>query len=261
MSKRTVKCTSKHTPLSPSKNRIRRDMLKKTTRQKDIITISHALLDVLMIREHKGRIFCCDIDPAVREAIRYLRNDYVELKVQKAGMTILETVSEYCKKCEDPSFDDYNIKNLGVVDIDLAFTVKGCAGILLDVLNVLKEAGYTGRTFLTFVNGRRDEFSTIEGKSENIQKVKNLIAKLRDLGLNESAIANSVMKQFPLSGRIAYLKALLPDDVELVGYVPYYSMHHTKNAQRIRGSSMCVVEFKHSKKLKRGSDGRFEKAA
>lgn len=200
-------CLEKHTPLSPSKNRIRRDWLKTIPRKKDIITISHGIFDTLMTMEWKGRVQACDIDPGVRQAIDYMRkssgnqkSDYFDLKILPSGESIQVTVADYCKR--------YGVKDLGAVDVDLAVGIIPCWNILYPVLSELLANKYRGKVFLTFRNGR-DGF----GKRST-------------------------------SNRLLFLMKRLPKGVKYVRATQYRSGRYNQNAQKSVGSPMCFVELK-----------------
>jgi len=146
MSRRTVCCQEKHTPLAPYKNDIRATWMRKIPLYKDIITISHGALDVLNILGWKGRIQVCDIDPGVREATEYLRGDYPRLNILSPGESIKDTTIDYCLT--------YGVKKLGAVDVDLAVGIVPAWKILAEVLEVLRDFKFHGKVFLTFRNGR-----------------------------------------------------------------------------------------------------------
>lgn len=157
MGRLTVKCEMAHTPASPNKNRVRRDMLKSVPKTKDIITISHGAFEALMMVGWRGRIKACDIDAGVRESIEYQRvSDYPDLRIYPSGYSIESTVSNWC-------IHKHNVRKLGIVDVDLACTLVEAWKILSPVLETLCEVGYKGKTFLTFRNGR-DKFPSIESR-------------------------------------------------------------------------------------------------
>jgi len=210
MGRRNNVCSEKHTSISPRKNCIRRDMLKKVRRSLDAITISHGALDVFMILGWKGRVQTCDIDPGVRLAIEYLRKgdngrkgDYPDLNLPTPGKSIQETVSQYCAA--------HGAEHLGIVDVDLAVGILPSWKILSSVLDTLVQHKYHGRTFLTFRNGR-DGF----GKNS-------------------------------LKDRIDWLRKQLPQGIKVSSFTPYQSVRLDPNALRSIGSNMCIVELKHSK--------------
>ena len=202
MGRLNVRCEMAHTPASPHKNRVRRDMLKRTKKTKDVITISHGAFESLMMAEWKGRIKACDIDPGVRESISYQReSEYPDLRILPAGYSIQATVKDWCRH-------EHQVKNLGIVDVDLACTLWEAWRILSPVLDTLQSAGYKGRTFITFRNGR-DFFSSIQA-------------------------------------RICWLAKKLPHGVQIVNHTPYVSTRIMEHAERKRGSCMCIVELKHN---------------
>lgn len=216
----TVSCSEKHTPLSPSKNTIRRDMLNKSWKYCDVITISHGALDVLNILGWQGRIQPCDIDPGVREAIhgmlkvRYSydgskagtkrRGCYPDLKILPPGESIQQTVRDYCA--------EHGTARLGIVDVDLAVGMVKCWDILRDVLATLQDHNYNGKTFLTFRNGRADGF----GKDA-------------------------------IKARIDWLRKRLPRTVKVASYTTYTSERFDQNARWSPGSPMCIVELQHKR--------------
>lgn len=155
MSRSNVKCVMQHTPLSPYKNIIRRDWMGKISRTRDIITISHGLLDVASIMRWKGQIQICDIDAGVRETTEYAREDYKELRIPTPGESIQTTVADYCLA--------NGVKKLGAVDVDLAYTLVPAWGILEDVLSTLAQHKYKGRVFLT-VAFRSDGFKSMQDR-------------------------------------------------------------------------------------------------
>lgn len=155
MARSNVRCEMAHTPASPNKNRVRRDMLKKVSKTKDVITISHGAFEALMMIEWKGKIKACDIDPGVRESITYQReSEYKDLRILAPGYSIQDTVKDWCRH-------KHQVENLGIVDVDLACTIFEAWCIIRPVLDTLQESGYKGRTFLTFRNGR-DDFDSIK---------------------------------------------------------------------------------------------------
>ena len=211
MSRRNNQCSEKHTPLSPHKNRIRRNMLRKVgDNTKDIITISHGIFDTCVALGWQGRIQACDIDQGVHNAILFLKEgqngkpgDYPELKIMQPGFSIQDTVKHYCRQ--------HGVKNLGVVDVDLAVSVKQCWEILRPVLETLVKNKYRGKTFLTFRNGRRDGFG------------KNAI-----------------------QARIDWLYDKLPKGVIVGSKDLYRSVRLDPNAKRSVGSAMCIIELQHT---------------
>jgi len=204
MARSNVRCEMAHTPASPNKNRVRRDMLNKVAKTKDVITISHGLFDTAMTLEWKGKIKACDIDDGVRESISYQREtEYPDLRILPPGESIQQTVKDWCKH-------KHLVKNLGIVDVDLACTLWEAYRILESVLETLNESGYKGRTFLTFRNGR-DDFPSIQA-------------------------------------RIDWLKKRLPQGVHIASYTPYVSTRIMEHAERKRGSAMCIVELVHKGK-------------
>jgi len=177
-------------------------MLKLALKTNDVITISHGLFESLMMTEWKGCIKACDIDPGVRESIKYQReSEYPDLRILPPGRSIQETVKDWC---HSPS----QVKNLGIVDVDLACTLLEAWRILNPVLQSLHHANYNGRTFLTFRNGR-DVFSSLQE-------------------------------------RIDWLSRQLPEGVSVASYTPYVSTRIMEHADRKRGSTMCIVELKHN---------------
>jgi len=203
-----VSCSEKHTPLSPHKNRIRRNWMKKINKNKDIITISHGLLDVAMLLGWRGRIQICDLDPGVRETTTYLAgldgytSDYPELNILPPGTDIYSTVEAYCSK--------YGIKHLRAVDVDLACKLDRAWLILAPVLGELSRNNYKGKVFLTFQNGR-DQF----GKNAT-------------------------------GSRINWFRQQVSKCAKLVRHDLYRSVRINQNAERSMGSAMCFVEFQMS---------------
>lgn len=165
MSRSNVKCAMQHTPLAPYKNRIRRDWMGKVPRTRDIITISHGLLDVASVMRWQGLIQICDIDPGVRETAEYARADYPDLRIPACGESIQTTVADYCAT--------NGVKKLGAVDVDLACTMVPAWGILENVLLTLAEHKYRGRVLLT-VSFRSDGFKSM---AERIQWLSNRLPK------------------------------------------------------------------------------------
>lgn len=152
MTRRNNVCGSKHTPLSPRKNRIRRDWLLKVGRAWDIITISHGILDVLSILGWMGRIQICDIDPGIRKAAHYLAGldnipgDYPDLFILPPGKDVQSTVVQFCER--------YGVSNLGAVDVDLACGLRQAEPILNSVLKELLFYGFSGKVLLTISDAR-----------------------------------------------------------------------------------------------------------
>lgn len=211
MGRRTNVCSEQHTPLSPRKNRVRRDWLWKVGLHADIISISHGFLDAAMMilphRGFRGEILPCDTDSGVRLAVKYMiegqngnPGDYPDLNIRPCGGDIAETVWQYVKR--------KGSKYLGVVDVDLADTIKPCWDILKPVLDILVATKtFRGKVYLTFRNGR-DSFG-------------------------EDATDK----------RIAWLRKQLPKGIRYVSHTPYRSVSIAKNALRSCGSSMCIVEL------------------
>jgi hypothetical protein len=156
-----------HTPLSPGKNRARRNWVETVPLTKDIITISPALFEVLDIRRHQGMIVACDIDPVVHSRILHIRkgNDYPDLHIGAPGWSIQETVLAYCK--------NHGVRNLGAVDVDLYRTLDYELPILKEVLSILAAHKYKGKVLFTFRNGR-DSY----GKGGSERRICRLIGSL-----------------------------------------------------------------------------------
>lgn len=195
-----------HTPQSPEKNRVRRNMLAKCDPSKHLLTISHGLFETAMVVGWRGPIFPCDIDLGVVTAIKFIRQDirqgrggFTELDIRPPGYKIEDYIITYCS--------ENGAHHLTCVDVDLAGGVVWCWKILNPVLQVLITHGYRGRTFLTFRNGR-DRFPSLEE-------------------------------------RIAWLRKQLPSKVKLVEYTPYNSGRIDSYARRSKGSTMCIVELKY----------------
>lgn len=204
LSRRTNCCSMAHTPLSPGKNRIRRDAFSPVSVFRDVITISHGALDVLNIMGWRGRVLTCDIDPGVRNAIKFMResNDYPDLDLLPPGESVQQTTLEYCGA--------YGTGNLGVVDIDLASCVQEAYKIAKQVIHTLIGHKYEGKVLLTFRNGRADGFKGVEERVNYIRP---------RLGFDD--------------GRKA----------KVVGFTTYNSGRILENAKRTKGAAMCIVEI------------------
>lgn len=217
MSRRTVLCKEKHTPLSPIKNGIRLGWMSGLDKSKDIITISHGLLDMAMAVSWKGRIQVCDTDAGVRETVRYLKDDYPNLNILPPLGPIRECVSIYGnhnhQRNGKPGFNC-----LAAVDVDLACGVRLAWHILEPVLAILVEGSYKGKTLLTFCQRDRD-FGGEYGTWDRIDFLR------------------SQLKQFPT--------------VSLTNYKQYSSIKIADNCKRSKGSAMCIVELSHKKSLTR----------
>ena len=215
MARRTVRCEMAHTPLSPLKNDVRSDWCWKTSRYKDIISISHGFFDTINTvrgapkssKRSDGRIFVVDIDPGVIESATYMWQDGQHPKLagslMKPRLSPIENyIKEYCQ--------EWTARNLDVVDADTAECINGAWKITSPVVNTLLTHNFKGRVLMTFVN-YRDNFSGTES-------------------------------------RIAWLKSQLPKGVTLASYRAYSSGRVLEHAERTRGCSMCIVELQFSKK-------------
>ena len=177
-------------------------------RDKDLISISHGFLDVVMALRFTGLIQIADIDKGIRETVRYLggmdgrKTDYPYLNILEPGGDIFDTTQRYCT--------DRGIKNLGAVDIDLQCSLKPAWEISRPVLNLLKNYGYRRKVIITFRNGRNDGFSSVES-------------------------------------RIRWLKRKLQKRAQLVRYDRYCSTNIENYASRNGGSPMCIVELQVNK--------------
>lgn len=203
--RRSNRCEYAHTPLSPHKTRVRGNWLRAIPVTKDLICVSHALCDALELLGWQGRIALCDIDPGVRQQIKFSRRgsrgkagaDYPNRNLLPPGRKIEDTVRAYCEQ--------YGTHDLGAVDVDLTFCIEGCLPILQDVLTTLLEFKACGtKVLLTFRNGR-------------------------DCGFDS------------LDERIAWLKSQLPKGVRYDYHEAYNSLGIGKNVERSKGSPMCIV--------------------
>lgn len=215
VSRRLVRCQMEHTPLAPHKNRIRRDWMSRVPRTKDIITISHGLLDVAMIMRWRGKIKICDIDPGVRETTEYLRTpsnpqrdhgDYPDLNILPPGQCIESTTWFY-------GMDNGGFKKLGAIDIDLACSIRPAWEITKPVLDVLIKNNYQGKVLITFTR-RRDGFA-----SDRL--------------------------------RLIWFKNKLPSSARYVSYTPYASTRIRQDGSRGKGSSMGIIELELRRTNKR----------
>lgn len=160
-------CAMGHTPLSPAKNRVRRNWLERVPRKQTIITISHGLLDEAQSRRHTGLILPCDIDSGTREVIKHASKRYPELRILPPGKDIHSTVNEYLK------FHSGGVRKLGAVDLDLTASVKEVWNTSKPVIDSLKENKYHGKVLITFRNGR-DSF----GKNSLLERIQWLLGQL-----------------------------------------------------------------------------------
>jgi hypothetical protein len=214
-----------HTANYPSKNLARAWVFKGCAKTKDVITISHAACDFLQILGWLGNVITCDIDEHVRQcsigSIEY--GDFPKLCLRMPGISIESTVGDYCEK--------YDISKLGIVDIDLACSIRDATNITIPVLKILVKAGFCGKTYLTFRNGRND-------------------------GFGKDAIEE----------RLAYLKKRMPKGTKISNCHTYCSDWIDRKAVKREGSAMCVVEIKHTKNKKKATiekvviDSKIEKA-
>jgi len=157
MTRRTVKCKHKHTPQSPNKNRIRRNMLETFSRKDCFLTISHGALEACMMLRHTGQIISCDIDDGVFHSTVFASgSEFIDLRLEVLGCDVQTAVKEYCR-------NQSRYGQLGAVDIDLAFCIKQCEPILQSVLATLQRNYISTNVFLTFRNGR-DQFSSLEDR-------------------------------------------------------------------------------------------------
>jgi len=200
----TVKCDMLHTPSSPGKNRARRNMLEKIDPKKDLITISHGVLEAMMMLRWKGSIIVCDIDKGVIDSTFYQVKDYPELDIlPPTHMTIQATVFAYPHR--------FGIKRLGGVDVDLTYCIKQAWNVLKGVLDTLIQFKIHTKVFLTFRNGRNDGFVSLAGR----------IAWLR----------NRLGAMYP-NGLVKY-----------ISHEKYDSARNREDASRQIGSHMCIVEL------------------
>lgn len=188
-----------HTPLSPGKTVARTWAFSKASKYKDLITISHGAFDTLCAMEYHGRIFACDIDWGVRQRINIIRQDkqYPSLKIEYPQGSVQTTVRDYCK--------EHVVANLGMVDLDLAFTKENGFPILKDVLSTLLENKSRCKVFFTFRNGR-----------DNTRGVNS---------------------------RLEWIRQRLPNGVRLTDHYTYYSSGVSDTARNVFGAPMCVVEL------------------
>jgi ribosome modulation factor len=206
MSRSFNRCEYAHTECSPHKNRIRGSWLRACDSSKDLIAVSHALGDALTILGWQGRVFMCDIDAGVRRQIEYGRRgngttlpDYPNLNLFPAGGSVENTVRAYAEQ--------FGVKRLAAVDVDLTACVEGCWSVLSDVLTTLLRHKARGvKVLLTFRNGRRCRFKTLQE-------------------------------------RISWLQGMLPKGVKYVSHEKYTSLRVGRHVVREKGSSMCIVEL------------------
>ncbi len=154
MGRRTVRCSEKHTPLNPAKDRVRRNWVRKLPKGSMIMTISHGALGVLDIMGWSGPIRVVDTDPGVIESTEYMRQtDYPELNLLSPLNTSIQTaVRLHCMR-EPHTF------RWGAVDVDLAGCLDVCFPNLKDVLETLRAYKVHVKVLFTFRNGR-DDFGT-----------------------------------------------------------------------------------------------------
>lgn len=228
MSRRDVKCVMAHTPLSPYKNRIRRDWMRLIARNMDIITISHGLLDVANVMGWRGLIQVCDIDPGVRETTEYLRSDYPDLQIPKPGEDIRATVAAYCTT--------FGVKNLGAVDIDLACTLRMAESILQDTLNTLATHKYGGRIYLT-VALRCDGFDSMESRLQWVRErlpqkfrlISHTVYSSVRIGAHADRSKGSAMLIIEVGGKGCFRKAFLTLEDRILNEVRTGEMKTVQN--------------------------------
>lgn len=169
MSRRNVFCREAHTPLAPSKNRIRRDWISSVNRNKDVITISHGALDTLMTLRWKGLIVISDIDPAVIEAAEHAKDQYPDLSISTLCVRVQKVVPLYCEAAK-------GAKRLAAVDVDLALTVEPGVKILTPVLKTLVEYRASNtKVLFTFRNGR-DSFG-LDALARRVEWLRNRLPR------------------------------------------------------------------------------------
>ena len=210
MARNDVRCSMQHTSLFPGKNDVRATWMRNISSCKDIITISHGCLDVANTLRHRGRILICDIDSKVVESANYIRegdprnnkpSDYPRLNLLPIVMNrdILTTILDYLVQ--------YDVKNLGAIDIDLACTIEEAWRIAKPIFRMLPMWKYHGKVLLTYRNGR-----DAHGKNASEKRVRTLIRRL-------------------------------PKGVRYESHEKYRSDWIGRNATREIGSSMCIVTF------------------
>lgn len=147
MSRSNVRCSEKHTPLNPAKDRVRRNWIRKTPNGTLIMTISHGALGVLDIMGWSGPIRVVDVDPGVIESTEYMRqSDYRELNLLQPLHCTIQTAVKF--QCRD------NEPKVGAIDVDLADCIERCYPILKEVLDTLIKNKIHTRVMFTFRNGR-----------------------------------------------------------------------------------------------------------
>jgi hypothetical protein len=246
-----------HTPLSPYKNRIRRDWMRLIARNMDIITISHGLLDVASVMGWRGAIQVCDIDPGVRETTEYLRSDYPDLQILKPGEDIRTTVATYCTT--------FGVKNLGAVDVDLACTLRMAESILQDTLNTLATHKYGGRIYLT-VALRCDGFNSMESRLQWIRErlpqrfrlISHTVYSSVRIGAHADRRKGSAMLIVEIGGKGCFRKAFLTLEDRILNTVRAGGMHNASNvAAALAGHASVVgIQLRVGSMLK---DGRLSK--
>lgn len=202
MSRRDVRCLMQHTPASPGKNRVRRDWLATIDPKLDILTISHGLLESLMMARWQGRIWVCDIDPGVIESTEYQRQDYPELDIAPPLHGRVEDIA---------SLLVWKIgRQLGAIDLDLTGCIHQVWPILQDVLSAVRQHKVSPAILLTFRNGRRDGFRSLDARMQ---------------WLSDQLCSNGMRR------------------VKIVEHVPYASGRIREDASRKKGSAMCMVRL------------------
>ena len=182
MSRRDVSCRMGHTALYPHKNDVRSECMRKVPTHKDIITVSHGLLDVANILRHQGRILIGDIDPGVIESAHYIRigdprngrpSDYPKLNFlpEQCG-DIRGIVRSYLQ--------EYGCSRLGAIDLDLTGTIHQVWPVACGVFQALSEFPKHNAVsvFLTYRNGRDNM-----GRNAHDLRVKELERLAKPLGV------------------------------------------------------------------------------
>ena len=158
MSRLTVECEMGHTCLFPGKDDTRTDMVCRIPSGKDLITISHGILNVLNIRRFNGRILVVDKDPGVIESTHYMRvgdpgngkpSDFPKLKLLPEFLgDAADGVRWYAER--------YGLRHLGGIDLDLTGTANKVVPPVERVLTVLRDYSYSKSVpvFVTYSNGR-----------------------------------------------------------------------------------------------------------
>jgi len=151
MGRRSVRCSEKHTPLNPGKDRVRAHWVRTLRQDSKVLTISHGALGVLDILQHPGPVQVIDIDPGVIESTEYMReSDYPGLRMAPPRLV---SIQEYVRR-QVMAHGTKAFRRHDVIDADLADCIETCFPIVEEVIRTLVFHNVHTRVLFTFRNGR-----------------------------------------------------------------------------------------------------------